>query len=130
MNSTEEPVNRLTSSYTDKVTHTPAYKETSVRMTVLEERGLIVDVGRWVLNESCREAAVWHNLGHPVSISVNVSMRHLESDQLVDDVRHALAVNELPADMLILEVTESTLMPSRLTSASDQISALTGIRKL
>ena len=39
MNSTDEPVNRLTSSYTDKVTHTPAYKEASVRMTVLGETG-------------------------------------------------------------------------------------------
>ena len=39
MNSVEEPVNRLTSSYTDKVTHTPAYKESSVRMKVLEEQG-------------------------------------------------------------------------------------------
>ncbi len=39
MNSTSEPVNRLTSSYTDKVTHTPAYKESSVRMTVLPEQG-------------------------------------------------------------------------------------------
>ncbi len=39
MNSSEEPVNRLTSSYTDKVTHTPAYKETSVRMRVTGERG-------------------------------------------------------------------------------------------
>ena len=39
MNSTDEPVNRLTSSHTDKVTHTPAYKETSVQMTVLPEQG-------------------------------------------------------------------------------------------
>ncbi len=39
MNSTEEPVNRLTSSYTDKQTHTPAYKETSVRMAVTAEQG-------------------------------------------------------------------------------------------
>jgi len=39
MNSTTEPVNRLTSSYTDKATHTPAYKDTSVRMRVLEENG-------------------------------------------------------------------------------------------
>jgi len=39
MNSVEEPVNRLTSSYTDKVTHTPAYKETSVHMKLLEEKG-------------------------------------------------------------------------------------------
>jgi formate dehydrogenase major subunit len=39
MNSTEEPVNRLTSSHTDKTTHTPAYKETSVQMLVLGETG-------------------------------------------------------------------------------------------
>jgi formate dehydrogenase major subunit len=39
MNSVEEPVNRLTSSYTDKATHTPAYKETSVRLTVLRPDG-------------------------------------------------------------------------------------------
>jgi formate dehydrogenase major subunit len=39
MNSTESPVNRLTGSYTDRVTHTPAYKETSVHMRVLPEVG-------------------------------------------------------------------------------------------
>jgi formate dehydrogenase major subunit len=39
MNSVIEPVNRLTSSFTDKATHTPAYKETSVRMRVLAEAG-------------------------------------------------------------------------------------------
>ncbi len=81
-----------------------------VFIPVLEERGLIVDVGRWVLNESCREAAAWHRPRAPVSISVNVSMRQLESDQLVDDVRNALAASELDPDLLILEVTESTLM--------------------
>ena len=36
-----------------------------VFIPVLEERGLIVDVGRWVLNESCREAAAWHRRGAP-----------------------------------------------------------------
>ena len=44
------------------------------------------------------------------SISVNVSMRQLESDRLVDDVRDTLEASNLDADMLILEVTESTLM--------------------
>ena len=39
MNSLDEPVNRLTSSHTDKVTHTPAYKENSVQMRVLSEKG-------------------------------------------------------------------------------------------
>ncbi len=81
-----------------------------VFIPVLEERGLIVDVGRWVLNESCRQAAVWQRRGHRASISVNVSMRQLESDQLFDDVREALVTNDLDPDLLILEVTESTLM--------------------
>ena len=76
----------------------------------LEERGLIIDVGRWVLNEACREAAAWHRQGHRASISVNVSMRQLESDQLVEDVSDALSTSGLDASMLILEVTESTLM--------------------
>ena len=39
MNSVDEPVNRLTGSYTDKVTHTPAYKETAVSLTVLDQGG-------------------------------------------------------------------------------------------
>lgn len=39
MNSVDEPVNRLTSSHTDKQTHTPAYKETSVKLKVLGETG-------------------------------------------------------------------------------------------
>jgi diguanylate cyclase (GGDEF)-like protein/PAS domain S-box-containing protein len=81
-----------------------------VFVPVLEERGLIIDVGRWVLNEACREAAAWCRKGHGASMSVNVSMRQLESDQLVIDVRDALATSGLDPAMLILEVTESTLM--------------------
>ena len=81
-----------------------------VFIPVLEERGLIVDVGRWVLNEACRQAALWHGQGHHITVSVNVSMRQLESDRLVDDVRDALVSSNLDPGMLILEVTESTLM--------------------
>jgi diguanylate cyclase (GGDEF)-like protein/PAS domain S-box-containing protein len=81
-----------------------------VFIPVLEERGLIVDVGRWVLNESCREAAAWHRMGHRASMSVNVSMRQLEGDQLIDDVQAALITSGLEPSLLILEVTESTLM--------------------
>ncbi len=81
-----------------------------VFVPVLEERGLIIDVGRWVLYESCREAAAWHSQGHDTSIWVNVSMRQLDSDQLLDDVRDALAAHDLDPAMLILEVTESSLM--------------------
>jgi diguanylate cyclase (GGDEF)-like protein/PAS domain S-box-containing protein len=81
-----------------------------VFIPILEERGLIIDVGRWVLDESCRQAAAWREQGHRTSISVNVSMRQLESDQLIEDVRAALNSSGLEPSMLVLEVTESTLM--------------------
>ena len=76
----------------------------------LEDTGLIVPVGRWVLREACRQVAAWRQQGHPITVSVNVSMRQLETDQLVLDVRDALAASGLDAGSLTLEVTESTLM--------------------
>ena len=53
---------------------------------MLEDSGLIVDVGRWVLIEACRQAAQWHRRGHRLSMSVNVSMRQLEIHAFVDHV--------------------------------------------
>ncbi len=77
---------------------------------VLEESGMIVDVGRWVLQQACGQAARWRAQGHPLAMSVNVSMRQLESTALVDHVADALAVASLDPAHLTLEVTESSLM--------------------
>ncbi len=76
----------------------------------LEETGLILDVGRWVLEEACRQAAEWRSHGYPLSMSVNVSARQLEADGFYEDVRCVLADSGLPAGALILEVTETMLM--------------------
>ena len=54
---------------------------------VLEDSGEIVDVGRWVLGEACRQLALWQAAGSRLSMSVNVSMRQLEFEGFVDDVR-------------------------------------------
>jgi diguanylate cyclase (GGDEF)-like protein len=77
---------------------------------LLEETGLIVEVGRWVLTEACRQGARWRAEGHPVSMAVNVSARQLETDKFVTEVRDALAGSGLDARALTLEVTETTLM--------------------
>jgi diguanylate cyclase (GGDEF)-like protein/PAS domain S-box-containing protein len=76
----------------------------------LEDTGLIVPVGRWVLREACRQSVVLRQHGRPLSMSVNVSMRQLEDDQLVTDVKDAFRDSGLPAGLLTIEVTESTLM--------------------
>jgi diguanylate cyclase (GGDEF)-like protein/PAS domain S-box-containing protein len=76
----------------------------------LEDTGMIVEVGRWVLHQACTQAAAWRDRGHPVAISVNVSMRQLESPLFIDHVEEALAAGGLEPSQLTLEVTESTLM--------------------
>jgi diguanylate cyclase (GGDEF)-like protein len=77
---------------------------------LLEENGLIVDVGAWVLREACAQAARWRGAGHPLSLAVNVSVRQLETDDLLDHVDAALRSGGLDADMLTIEITETALM--------------------
>jgi diguanylate cyclase (GGDEF)-like protein/PAS domain S-box-containing protein len=77
---------------------------------VLEDTGDIVDVGRWVLGEACRQLAVWQAAGHDLTMSVNASMRQIDSNSFVDDVQGALALHGLEPSSLIIEITESVLM--------------------
>lgn len=78
---------------------------------LLEETGLVVSVGRWVIHEAARQLAAWHAAGFDMpSISVNLSARQLQSETLIDDVAEALALSELNAACLDLEITESMLM--------------------
>jgi diguanylate cyclase (GGDEF)-like protein len=77
---------------------------------LLEETGLITEVGRWVLREGCRQGASWLAAGHDVTMAVNVSGRQLDSDRLIADIREALAESGLPASALTIEITETTLM--------------------
>jgi diguanylate cyclase (GGDEF)-like protein len=75
-----------------------------------EETGLIAPIGRWVLDEACRQAASWAKHGLPVGISVNVSAYQLGRGGFAEDVRVALEDSGLDAGSLTLEITETTLM--------------------
>jgi diguanylate cyclase (GGDEF)-like protein len=77
---------------------------------VAEESGLIVPIGRWVLQEACRQAAHWYGEGHRIGMAVNVSGRQLDDDELVNDVRGALQESGVNPATLTLEITETTLM--------------------
>jgi diguanylate cyclase (GGDEF)-like protein len=73
-----------------------------------EATGLILPLGRWVLDEAVRQAAEWRrSSGRPIEINVNLSAIQLDDLSIVRDVRTALARHGLPADALVLEVTES-----------------------
>jgi len=76
----------------------------------LEETGLIVEVGKWVLEEACRQGAKWREAGHEIGMAVNVSARQLDTDELVSEVRDALSHSGLKSGALTLEITETSLM--------------------
>ncbi len=83
----------------------------SVFIPVAEDTGLIVEIGRWVLGEACRQGHIWEQeRGTPVRVTVNLSGRQLQDAGIVQDVQEALERSGFtPAD-LVLEITESILM--------------------
>jgi len=84
---------------------------------ILEQTGHIHEVGRWVLREACAQMALWHSRGDTLDVSVNVSGRQLDGDDIVDDVRRALDDSGLAASALIIEVTETALMRNTKNTA-------------
>jgi len=78
---------------------------------IADESGLIVDIGEWVLRQSCRQAKAWHDQGFTdLSISVNVSAVQFAQPRLLDIVNRALADSGLRPQALTLEITESVVM--------------------
>ncbi len=98
----------------------------SLFIPIAEESGAILQIGEWVLNEACREAATWPN---PVTVAVNVSAVQVHSPNFVQLVHEVLFQTGLKAERLEIEITETALIrdPSRAQSTLRQLKAL-GVR--
>lgn len=78
---------------------------------VAEETGMIVDIGRWVLDQACQQTVIWNRKWpDPLSINVNVSGLQLHHPGFVHDLRRILETTGLSASLLTLELTESILV--------------------
>jgi diguanylate cyclase (GGDEF)-like protein/PAS domain S-box-containing protein len=94
---------------------------------IAEGTGLIVPLGRWVLTEACRQAVEWTAQGaDPVKMSVNVSVRQFDRDDLAAVVAEVLAETGMPAGQLCLEMTESVLM----TDTEENLAQLVRLKAL
>ena len=83
----------------------------AVFVPVAEETGLILDLGTWVLREACRHMRRWQQAGFPAGfrLAVNVSVLQFRHPDFTATLRAVLTETGLPADALVLEITESAL---------------------
>ena len=86
---------------------------------IAEETGMIVPLGNWVLNQACRQLAVWHRRGHSsLRVAVNVSTLQFERQDWMETISDALARNGVPPSCLELELTETVVMKNCEKAAS------------
>lgn len=86
-----------------------------------ERTGTIVALGRWAMNEACRQLADWRGQypdAADLFVSVNVSGIQLAQDDMLKVVRHALEQTGLPANALVIEVTESAVMEDAVAATA------------
>jgi len=94
---------------------------------VAEESGLIVPIGRWVLEEACRQNKQWLDQGlSPVKVSINMAAPQFRDRHIVQQVKEVIEGSGLPAEYLEIEITESMLVGDIETV----IEKLNGIREL
>jgi diguanylate cyclase (GGDEF)-like protein len=100
--------------------------EPSEFISALESSGLIVPVGRWVLHAACSQGANWQHRGHLLTVSVNISALQLEGNRIIEDVFEALSVSDFDPGMLIVEITETTLM-NDVSAIIDRLDSLKAV---
>ncbi len=79
-------------------------------ISIAEESGLIIDIGRWVLTTACQQIKRLNSEGIKSRVSINVSPKQFKFSNLTEDVKNTLAKFSIPAAQLELEVTESLLL--------------------
>jgi diguanylate cyclase (GGDEF)-like protein/PAS domain S-box-containing protein len=89
----------------------------SAFITILEETGMIVPVGEWVLRTACKQNKAWQDAGFPhLRVAVNFSARQFRIKNLAELIQSVLVETGMPAETLELEITESTaLKDTKLT---------------
>jgi len=94
---------------------------------IAEDSGLIVPIGEWVLDEACRQAALWQKAeGFNLTVAVNISAVQLKRGDMEQSVERALSKYELPPSLLELELTESVLIqdPDKIMSCIRRLKRL------
>jgi len=82
----------------------------SIFIPIAEESGLINKIGEWVIDRACTQGKKWHDMGHNLTIAINISANQVKFQDIPSLVTEALNKTAYPANKLELEITESSLM--------------------
>ena len=99
-------------------------------ISVAEETGMIISIGRWVMKTACAQNVAWQRQGLPkVCVAVNLSLRQLMDEHLIEDIKSALYDSGMAPGLLELEITESMVMhnPERMIDVLTRIKEI-GVR--
>jgi len=83
---------------------------------IAENSGLIVSIGQWVIEEACRQVALWQKMGIIISVAVNISAMQFKRGNLEEIVKNALHSSKIDPKQLELELTESVIMHNTETT--------------
>ncbi len=93
-------------------------------ISLAEDTGLIVPIGKWVLRAACKQNVAWQRQGlPPIRIAVNLSPRQFKDPDLLGDIVESLAETGMSAEQLELEITESMIM-SNVDHAIERLTAI------
>ncbi len=78
---------------------------------IAEETGLIIQIGKWVFDEACRQTKLWHQNGYEhLTVSINVSAKQFHQHDFVDSILNTIAITGIDPNRIDLEITESCTM--------------------
>jgi diguanylate cyclase (GGDEF)-like protein len=89
-------------------------------IAIAEETGLIISIGEWVLNESCRQMKEWqvyYPIPEDLFVSVNISSLQFSKTDFLQTVQNALKTSGLSPESLVLEITESVVIDEKLRAS-------------
>jgi len=91
-----------------------------------EHTGLIIPITKWVIDTAVTQSKTWLAAGHEIQIAVNLSVRSFHDDKLVDDIRQVIQRENIPANLLEVEITENILISdiNKVSNILMQINAL------
>ncbi len=87
-----------------------------VFIPMAERHGLIVQIGSWVIDEACRQARAWRDVGLRMKVAINLAAQQLRDPGLVAEIDKALKTHQINPDLLTCEITESSAMEDVATT--------------